>query len=77
MKKRQLTNVLALIYAGADINATNNEGNTALHIASLAGQVTAKAPDEISNRICGVRNEFSKSWSDNNTKMRSGLAANV
>ena len=23
-----------------------------------------KAPDEISNRRCGVRNEFSKSWSE-------------
>ena len=33
MKNRKLTNVLALIYAGADINATNNEGNTTLHIA--------------------------------------------
>ena len=36
-----------------------------------------KAPDETSNRRCGVRNEFTKSWSENNTKMRSGLAANV
>ena len=33
MKNRKLTNVLALIYAGADINAVNNEGNSALHTA--------------------------------------------
>ena len=33
MTKKNINNVLALIYAGANIDAVNNEGNTALHIA--------------------------------------------
>ena len=33
MTKKNINNVLALIYAGANIDAVNHEGNTALHIA--------------------------------------------
>lgn len=48
VKQNDLVKIRLLLEAGADINACNNGGDSALHLAALQGNVTmAKVNDDV------------------------------
>ena len=51
--------VTELLSRGAKIDAATKKGNTALHIASLAGQVLLKLHQLKNTTICKYRNGIS------------------